>query len=103
MSEWPSQSCTVRKSTPAHSDHVANVARNLWRNQCSHHLVLPLQPSQWPQLRPARIATALQQSKKFIFGRHPAVGNTRAQPFDSARSLFKLTASFAGIGISRSL
>src|SRR5438552_2702161 len=29
MSECPSHCCTVRRSTPAHRDHVANVARKL--------------------------------------------------------------------------
>src|SRR5207248_4994755 len=95
--------CTVRRSTPAHRFHVANVARNLWRNQCSHHRALPLQPSHCSQFRPARLAIALQQSRKSNFGLHPAVGNTSGQSFDFAFKLLRECISFAGTGISRSL
>src|ERR1700722_1540083 len=91
MSLCRSHCCTVRKSTPAHSDHVANVARNL----CS----------QKPSLSSfARSATAFRQSRKSSFGLHPAVGNTRLHFLsDFAFNAFKLFTSFAGIGISRSL
>src|SRR5208282_3875383 len=91
MSLWPSHCCTVRRSTPAHSDHVANVARNL----CSQKL----SGSSF-----ARSATALRSSRKFSFGLHPAVGNTRLQSLLAfAFHVFRLFTSFAGIGISRSL
>src|SRR5216684_8364214 len=91
MSECPSHCWTVRRSTPAQSDHVANVARNL----CSQKF------SVW---RFARSATAFRSSRKSSFGLHPAVGNTRPHVLlDFALCAFRLVTSFAGMGISRSL
>src|ERR1019366_7768802 len=91
ISEWPSHCCTVRRSTPAHSDHVANVARNL----CSQKFSL----SSF-----ARSATPLRPSRKSSLGLQPAVGKTRLQLLsDFTFQAFRLFASFAGIGISRSL
>jgi hypothetical protein len=47
---------------------------------------------------------AFRQSRKSSFGLHPAVGNTRLQSLaDFAFHVFRLFASFEGIGISRSL
>src|ERR1700688_3053967 len=91
MSECPNHCCTVRRSTPAHRHFVANVARNLCNQKLSGSSF-------------ARSAIALRQSRKSSLDLHPAVGNTRAQPFDAFTfHAFKLFASFAGIGISRSL
>src|ERR1700694_5103690 len=91
MSECPSHCCTVRRSTPAQRHFVANVARNL----CSQKLSGSSR---------VRLTTAFRQSRKSSLGLHPAVGNTRAQPFDAfAFHSRKLLVSFAGIGISRSL
>src|ERR1700730_7801975 len=91
ISLWPIHNCTVRKSTPAQSDQVANVARNL----CNQRFSLS---------KFARSATALRSSRKFNFGLHPEVGNTRLQ-FLSAFNFqaFRLLTSVAGMGISRSL
>src|ERR1700692_4393094 len=91
MSECPNHCCTVRRSTPAHRHFVANVARNL----CSQKLSGSSR---------VRVTTAFRQSRKSSLGRHPAGGNTRAQPFDPfAFHAFKLFTSFVGMGISRSL
>jgi len=35
MPEWPSHCRTVRRSTPAHNDHLVNVALNLWNQPFS--------------------------------------------------------------------
>src|SRR5271163_4251777 len=91
MSECPSHCCTVRRSTPAHSDHVANVARNL----CSQKFSLS---------NFARSATAFRPSRKSSLGLQPAVGKTRLQVLsDFAFHALRLFTSFAGMGISRSL
>src|SRR5579864_7459682 len=91
ISECPSHCCTVRRSTPAQRQRVANVARNL----CSQKLSL---------LSLARSATTLRSSKKFNLGLQPAVGKTKLHVLsDFAFHAFRLVTSFAGIGISRSL
>src|SRR5208282_5396160 len=91
MSLWPSHCCTVRRSTPAHSDRVANVALNLWSQKFSLSNF-------------ARSATAFRPSRKSSFGLHPVVGNTRLHFLAAfAFHAFRLFTSFAGIGISRSL
>src|SRR5262252_10647687 len=91
MSECPSHCCTVLRSTPAHRQRVANVERNL----CSQKS---------PLLSFVRSAHAFRQSKKSSFGLQPAVGNTSPQVLSAfAFHSFNCFASFAGIGISRSL
>src|SRR5579864_4596960 len=91
MSECPSHCCTVRRSTPAQSDHVANVARNL----CSQKLSLS---------NSARSATVLRQSRKSSLGLQAAVGKSSPHVLSAfAFNAFKLLVSFVGIGISRSL
>src|SRR5580704_2329306 len=91
MSEWPSHCCTVLRSTPAQRHRVANVARNLCSQKCLGSSL-------------ARSATALRSSRKFSFGLHPAVGNTRLHVLSAlAFHAFRLLVSFAGMGISRSL
>ena len=52
---WPSQCCTVSKSTPAHKHRVANVERSL----CSQKLSLSSS---------ALSAHALRQSRRSSFG-----------------------------------
>src|SRR5205807_7884404 len=90
MSECPSQCCTVRRSTPAQRQRVANVARNL----CSQKLSF---------LSLARSATTFRSSRKFSLGLKPAVGKTRLQVLSAfAFHSFRLLTRFAGIGISRS-
>src|SRR5580765_7794803 len=91
MSVCPTHNWTVRRSTPAHRQRVANVERNL----CSQKLSL----SSF-----ARSAHAFRQSKKSSLGLQPEVGNTRPQ-FLSALIFhaFSFFTSFVGIGISRSL
>src|SRR5437660_382600 len=66
MSLWPKNRCTDFRSIPFCSIRVAAVARNLWSHQLAGST-------------PARLAIALQQSRKFNFGLHPAVGNTKPQ------------------------
>src|SRR5439155_23710829 len=91
MSACPSHNCTVRRSTPAHSDQVANVARNL----CSR---------KFSGLSCARSAKAFRASRKSSLGLHPAVGKTSPHVLsDFAFHAFRLFMSFAGMGISRSL
>src|SRR5260370_9320093 len=91
MSEWQSHCCTGRRSTPAHRHRVAKVARNLGSQKFSG-------------LSFARSATDLRSSRKFNFGLHPAVGNTKVQVlFAFAFDAFRLFTSFDGMGISRSL
>src|SRR5580765_2675984 len=91
ISECPSHCCTVRKSTPAHKQRVANVERNLWSQKSSLFSF-------------ARSAHAFRQSRKPSFGLHPLVGNTRPHVLSAfALHTFKLFMSLAGIGISRSL
>src|SRR5215467_10687558 len=91
MSLWPSHCCTVRRSTPAHRQRVAKVERNL----CSQKLSLSSS---------ARSAQVFRQSRKSSFGLHPEVGNTSPQFLSAfAFQAFNFFASFAGIGISRSL
>src|SRR6516162_9804885 len=91
-SVWPIHDCSVRKSTPPHRCRVANVALNLC-NQKS------------PESKPARFATALQQSSRSSFGLHPAVGNSRlhVRVSDFAFHSFNAATNLSGIGISRSL
>src|SRR2546426_5966696 len=92
MSLCPIQCCTVRRSTSRlRRCVVANVLRNLCSQQLSG-------------FKPARFATLFRQSRKSSFGLHPAVGNTRPHVLSAfAFHAFRLFASFAGIGISRSL
>lgn len=72
MSECPSHCLTVRRSTHAHSDQVANVARNLCNQKfCGSS--------------PARSAAAFRSSRKFILGLHPAVGKTIASDFKASQ------------------
>src|SRR5579863_199632 len=104
MSEWPIHICTVRRSTPARSCIVQNVALNLCRNQCSHTFNLPLHPAQWPQFSLARLATAFRQSRKSSLGLHPAVGNTSPHVFSACTfQALSFSIKSAGIGISLSL
>src|SRR5262252_7955622 len=91
ISLCPSHCWTVRRSTPAHKHRVANVERNL----CSQKSSL---------FNSARSAHAFRQSRKSSFGLHPLVGNTRPHVLSAlAFHVFSFFASFAGIGISRSL
>ena len=90
MSECPSHCCTVRRSTPAHSDQVANVALNL----CSQ---------KFRGLSLTRSATAFRVSRKSSFGLHPAVGKTSPQLVSAlAFAVFNFLTSLAGMGTSRS-
>src|SRR5207302_7876468 len=91
ISECPSHCCTVRRSTPAQRQRVANVARNL----CSQKLSL---------LSLARSATTLRSSRKFSLGLQPDVGNTRSHALLAfVFHALRLSTRFDGIGISRSL
>src|ERR1019366_6241969 len=78
-------------STPAQSDHVANVALNLCNQKFSLSIF-------------ARSATAFRPSRKSSFGLQPAVGKTRLQVLsDFAFQALRLFTSLVGMGISRSL
>src|SRR5215472_8581391 len=91
MSEWPIHCCTDRRSTPAHNDQVANVARNLCSQKSSGFSL-------------ARFATTLQASRKYSFGLQPAVGNSSGQCGSLfAFHFFSACTSLLGMGISRPL
>src|SRR5439155_19597693 len=90
MSLWPKNRCTDFRSIPFCSIRVAAVARNLWSHQLAG-------------ANPARLAITLQQSRKFNFGLHPAVGNTKPQVLsDLLLNSFNSCVNFLGIGICRS-
>src|SRR5215470_7905256 len=91
ISVCPSHSCTVRRSTPWPSALVAKVALNL----CSQYLF---------SSRPPRLATALTQSQKSIFGLQPEVGNSGGHRLSVlAIQPSRISTNASGIGILRSL
>jgi hypothetical protein len=99
----PSQDCTVRRSTPACNCIVANVARNLCRNQRSHSAAfVARQEPHCPQLSPARRARRLSACSILLFGLPFLVGKTNAALRLRFLCSSRHCASLGSNGISRS-